>query len=169
MTLATTTLVALFALSRGIQLDVLKRSSTPFLTIVQVLPAAPAAGVSPRALDESAVRDIRTTPHVREALPAIVVPASITVSARQVSGTIIGLTPGGRAPYALAAGRAPTSSENDGVVLTPAGARSLGLAPDAALGLALQMELHRGDTRSERRTMALRVVGVAADEIRRCT
>lgn len=165
VTLATTTLVALIALSRGIQLDVLERSSTPFLTIVQVLPAAPAAGVSPRALDESAVRDIRAIAHVREALPAIVVPASIAASGHQVAGTVIGLAPVNRAPYALAAGRAPLASEADAVVLTPAGLRGVGLAPDAAPGLSLQLDLRRGDTRSEHRFVALRVVGVSAEEI----
>lgn len=165
VTLATTTLVALVALSRGIQLNVLEQSSTPFLTIVQVLPGQPVAGVSPRALDDGALRDIRATPHVREALPAIVVPASVTVLGHQAGGTIIGLTPAGRAPYALAAGRAATASESDAVVLTPAGLRTLGLTLDSALGLAMQVELRRGDTRAERRTIALRVVGVGADEV----
>lgn len=163
--LATTALVALVALSRGIQVNVLEQSSTPFLTIVQVLPAQAAAGASARALDDGALRDIRAARHVREALPAIVVPASVATAGRQVGGTLIGLSPAGPAPYALSAGRAPNSTETDAVVLTPAGVRALGLSADAAIGLALQIGLRRGDTRTEQRTVSLRVAGVSADEI----
>ncbi|HEV2250871.1 MAG TPA: FtsX-like permease family protein [Candidatus Limnocylindria bacterium] len=163
--LATAALVALVALSRGIQVNVLEHSSTPFLTIVQVLPAQAAAGASARALDDGALWDIRAAPHVREAIPAIVVPVSVATAGRQVGGTLIGLSPAGPAPYALSAGRAPSSTETDGVVLTPAGVRALGLSADAAVGLMLQVSLRRGDTRTEQRTVTLRVAGVSADDI----
>ncbi len=163
--LATTTLVALVALSRGVQANVLEQSSTPFLTIVQVLPAAPSAGTSPRSLDDRALQDVRAVPHVREAFPAIVVPATLSSSGRQSSGTVIGLTPSGRVPYALAAGRAPNSSETDAAVLTPAGLRGLGLTSQGALGTSADLELRRGDTGSERRVVALRIVGVSVDDI----
>ena len=163
--LATTTLVALLALGRGIQLNVLEQSSTPFLTVVQVLPGAPAPGKIPRALDDRALQDIRALPHVREALPAIVVPASVRVGGPQVGGTILGLAPTARAPYALTAGQAPSSTGGDGAVLTPAGLRALGLGADEVIGATAELELRRGDARAERRLVPVRIVGVSADDI----
>ena len=165
ITLATTILVALVALGRGIQLNVVEQSSTPFLTMVQVLPGAPTASGSARPLDDGALQAIRSVPHVREALPAIVVPASLSAAGHQAGGTVIGLASAARAPYSLATGHVPTATETDAAVLTPIGLRALGLTAETAIGASAQLELRRGDARTERRTLPVRVVGVSVEDI----
>ncbi len=164
--LGTATLVALLGLSRGLQLQVLDRSAEqPLLTLVQVLPGTAPAGGTARRLDDNAVDAIAHAPYVRGAFPVIVVPATLHLGDRAPSGTVLGMSPAGRAPYALAAGRAPAVDDQHAAVLTPAGIRGLGLDADAGIDRSLDLELRRGDTRSERRTVTLRIVGVAADEL----
>src|SRR5207245_1990746 len=77
----------------------------------------------------------------------------------------LGMSPQGRAPYALTAGRAPESNESGVAVLTPVGLRSLSSSSESAIGRQIELELRRGETRSERRTIQLRVVGIAADDL----
>ena len=164
--LGTATLVALLGISRGLQLQVLDRSAEqPLLTLVQVLPGAAPAGGTARRLDDGAVDAIAHAQYVRAAFPVIVVPATLHLGDRAPGGTVLGMSPPGRAPYPLAAGRAPTADDQHAAVLTPAGIRALSLEADSAIGRSLDLELRRGDTRSERRTVTLRVVGVVADEL----
>lgn len=164
--LATATLVALLGLSRGLEHQVLDRAAQqPLLTLVQVFAAAPPAGGTARPLDDRAVADLGAISGVREALPAVVLPATLSVAGRTPGGTVLGLAAAGRAPYALQSGRAIRADDADVAVLTPAGARGLGLDANDAIGRQFDMQLRRGDTRSELRTLSLRVVGVAADDL----
>ena len=164
--LGTATLVALLGLSRGLQLQVLERSAEqPLLTLVQVLPGTAPAGGRARPLDDAAVDAISRAQYVRAAFPVVVVPATLRLGDRTPGGTVLGMSPASRAPYALAAGRAPSASDQRVVVLTPAGLRGVGVDAESAIGRSLDLELRRGDTRTERRTTAFRVVGVAADEL----
>jgi putative ABC transport system permease protein len=164
--LGTAMLVALLGLARGLQLQVLERSAEqPLLTLVQVLPASAPAGGTARRIDDGAVDAIAHAPYVRTAFPVVVVPATLHLADRAPSGTVLGLTPVGRVPYSLAAGRAPNAADEHAAVLTPTGIRGLGLHADAAVGRSLDLELRRGDARTERRVVMLRIVGVAADEL----
>ncbi len=164
--LGTATLVALLALGRGLQLQVLERGAEqPLLTLVQITSTRPPAGGTARPLDDSAVDAIKRTPHVRTALPVVVVLASVRLADRSVGGTVLGMSPAGRAPYALSAGRAPDANETGVAILTPVGVRSLGASSDSAVGRQIELEVRRGETRAERRTTQLRVVGVAADDL----
>ncbi len=164
--LGTATLVALLGLSRGLELQVLERSAQqPLLTLVQVLPGPAPAGGTARPLDDAAVDAISRSRYVRAAFPVVVVPATLHLGDRAPSGTVLGMSPAGLAPYALAAGRAPAASDGHSAVLTPAGIRGLGIDADAAVGRSLDLELRRGDTRSERRVITFRIGGVAADEL----
>lgn len=164
--LGTAMLVALLAISGGLQRELLGRlGERTQLTLVQVSPAAPRAGESPRQLDLRAVDELSRLAGVREALPVIVIPATLRVSDRAPSGTVMGISPAGRAPYALSRGRAPGPGEHDAIVLTAPGASALGIDADAALGRSATIELRRGDARSERRSLEVRVVGIVADPV----
>lgn len=164
--LGSATLVALLGLANGLQANVLERmGERPLLTLVQVLPASPRAGEAPRPLDDRAVDALARLAHVRAAMPVVVVPATLRSGERTTSGTILGVSPQGKVPYALAAGRAPTPSEADAAVLTPTGLRGLGLATDSATGRALALELRRGTYGAEGKTLAFRIVGVVAEDI----
>lgn len=166
VSLGTAMLVSLLAISAGLQYQLVDRlGERPQLTLVQVSAAAPRAGESPRQLDARAVEELARLPGVREALPVIVIPATLRVAERAPSGTVLGVSPSGRVPYALSRGRSPTAGERDAVVLTAQGARALGVDADLLLGRAATIELRRGDSRSERRTLDVRVVGILADEV----
>jgi putative ABC transport system permease protein len=161
--LGTAMLVSLLAISAGLQHALVDRlGERPLLTTVQVTPAAPRAGEAPRQLDARTVDELSRLPRVREALPVIVIPASLRVGDRAPSGTAMGVSPSGRAPYALSRGRAPAADERDAVVLTAAGTRALGVDTDALLGRPAVLELRRGEAR---RTIEARIVGVLSDEI----
>ncbi len=166
--LATSLLVALLSLSAGIRSGLTSRlEDQPLLTMVQVTPASPRAGESPRALDDAAVTALGRIPGVRDAVAVLVVPASLRLSDAAPSGTISGLSVAHRAPYALLAGRALDPSDVDGVVLTPAVLRGAKLDARDAVGRSLTIELQRspatGD--STRKSIPAHVIGVAADEI----
>lgn len=164
--LATAALVALLGLSRGLQLQVLDSASgQPLLTLVQVLPGSAPAGGTARPLDDAAVDAIRRLPSVRTAFPVVVAPAGLRLQDRNIGGTLLGMTPEGRAPYALRAGRATAADESSVAVLTSAGLRGLGLTAEDAVGRVIELELRRGDTNAERRTAAFRIVGAGADEL----
>jgi putative ABC transport system permease protein len=164
--IATATLVALLALSNAARRDVLSGlEQRPMLTSIQVVPAAPRAGVASRPLDAQAVTQIAAVPGVTEVLPVVVVPATLRAGASSPSGTVSGITPSGVAPYSLAAGRAPYRDEANAIVLTTAGLRAFGGAADAAVGMNAQLELRRGTSVVERKTVDVRVTGVAANEI----
>lgn len=161
--LGTAMLVSLLAISAGLQHALVDRlGERPLLTTVQVSPAAPRAGEAPRQLDARTVDELARVPRVREVLPVIVIPASLRVGDRAPSGTVMGVSPSGRAPYALSRGRAPAAGERDAVVLTSLGARAFGLDADALLGRPATLEVRRGEAR---RTIDARIVGILADEI----
>lgn len=161
--LGTAMLVSLLAISGGLQHELVGRlGERPLLTMIQVSASAPRAGEAPRPLDTRTVEEISRLPRVREAIATVVLPASVRVGDRAPSGTVMGMAPAGRAPYSLSRGRAPTAAEPDAVVLTALGARGLGPEPDALLGRSATLELRRGDAR---RSIPIRVVGVAAEEI----
>jgi len=165
VTLATATLVALLGLSNGLRYELATRvGERPLLTTVQVTAAQPRAGEAAHPLDAGAVAEISHVTGVREAVPVIVVPLTLRAGDRTPGGTALGMSPAGRAPYSLRSGRPPDPGELDAVVLTSAGARSLGLDSDAAIGQRVTIELRRG-AGAERRTVAARVVGVTWDEI----
>jgi len=163
--LATATLVALLALSTAARAQVLGGlEEQPMITTIQVTPATQRAGVAPRSLDAAAVEAISSVAGVREVMPIVVVPATLRLGGRSPSGTVTGVTPRSRTPYALGAGRAPTPAEPDATVLTPAGLRAIGGSAEDAVGLRAQLEVRRTDT-SERRMFELMIVGVASTEI----
>ena len=163
--LATATLVALLALSTAARAQVLGGlEEQPMITTIQVTPATQRAGVAPRPLDAAAVEAISGVAGVREVMPIVVVPATLRLGGRSPSGTVTGVTPRARTPYALVAGRVPTPSEPDATVLTPAGLRAIGGSAEDAVGLRAQLEVRRTDT-SERRTFELVIVGIASTEI----
>ena len=164
--LGTATLVALLGLSRGLEFQVLDRATEqPLLTLVQILPGTAPTGGRARPLDDAAVEAIARATYVRAAFPVVVVPATLRLGDRTPGGTVLGMSPTGRAPYALAAGRAPAASDQRVIVLTPAGVRGLGIDAESAIGRSLDLELRRGEARTERRTTTLRVAGVASDEL----
>jgi len=162
--LATATLVALLALSNAARHGVLAGlEERPMLTSIQVVPAAPRAGVGPRPLDAQAVTQISAVPGVKEVLPVVVVPATLRAGVASPAGTVSGITPSGVAPYALAAGRAPLPSEMNAIVLTAAGLRAIGgMAADGVVGMNVELELRRG---TERKSIDVRIVGVAANDV----
>jgi ABC-type lipoprotein release transport system permease subunit len=165
VTLATATLVALIGLSNGLRYELATRvGERPLLTAVQVSAEQPRAGEPAHPLDPAAVAEISRVAGVREAVPVIVVPLTLRAGDRTPGGTALGMSPARGAPYTLHSGRPPGPGESDGMVLTSAGARSLGLDSDAAIGQRLTLELRRG-AGAERRTIAARVVGVTWDEI----
>lgn len=166
--LATTLLVALLSLSAGIRSGLEARFEDQLLlTMVQVTPTSPTAGVAPRPLDDAAVASLRRIPGVRDAVAVLVVPASVRLGDAAPGGTIAGLSVPHRAPYALLAGRALDPRDVDAVVLTSAALRSLKLDASDAVGRAVTIELRRsaasGD--SARESIPAHVVGVAADEL----
>ncbi|MDE3102578.1 MAG: ABC transporter permease [Chloroflexota bacterium] len=166
--LATSLLVALFSLSAGLRSGLAARvEDQPLLTMVQVTPASPVAGTSPRGLDDAGVAALRRIPGVRDAVAAVVVPATVVVNGRPAGGTLSGLSIARRAPYALMAGRAIEPSDVDAVVLTPAALRALDLDASDAVGRSLSIELRRSSPVAGPATKSLagRVVGVAADAI----
>src|SRR5712691_10565098 len=114
--LATATLVALLALSSAARHDVLTGlEERPMLTSIQVVPAAPRAGVAPRPLDTAAVTQISAVQGVKEVLPVVVVPATLRAGVASPAGTVSGMTPSGVAPYGLAVGRGPLPRELDAI------------------------------------------------------
>jgi ABC-type antimicrobial peptide transport system permease subunit len=126
--LATALLVALLSLSAGIRSGLASRlEDQPLLTMVQVTPASPRAGESPRALDDAAVASLGRIPGVRDRVAVLVVPASLRLGDAAPSGTISGMSVAHRAPYALLVGRALEPSDVDAVVLTPTVLRGLKL------------------------------------------
>lgn len=166
--LATALLVALFSLSAGLRSGLASRlEDQPLLTMVQVTPASPTAGQAPRPLDDAAVEALARLPGVRDALAAIVVPATLRLGDAGPSGTITGLSVARRAPYALLVGRALDPGDVDAVVLTPAALRSLRLDARDAVGRSVSIELRRSLASGDpgRKSVAARIVGVAADDI----
>jgi putative ABC transport system permease protein len=166
--LATALLVALLSLSAGIRSGLASRlEDQPLLTMVQVTPASPRAGESPRALDDAAVAALGRIPGVRDAVAVLVVPASLRIGDAAPSGTVSGMSVAQRAPYALLAGRALDPSDVDAVVLTPGVLRGLKLDARDAVGRSLTIELRRSSARGDttRKSLPAHVIGVAADEI----
>lgn len=162
VTLATASLVALLGLAAGAEAGALERlEQRPLLRLVQVLPPEARAGDPASVLDAAAVTRLASIPNVRDVVPVVVVPAAIRVGTSQPTGSVLGMSPS-RAPYALQAGRPPSSGETDVAVLTPTGLRSLGLTPAIAIGRSLALELRRG---AERREIPFRVIGVADDDL----
>jgi len=166
--LATALLVALLSLSAGVRSGIAQRlEEQPLLTLVQVTPVTPTAGQAPKALDDTAIASLRQIRGVREVLAMLVVPATLRISEASPGGTIAGLSVSRQAPYALVVGRALESSDVDAVVLTPAALRSVRLDVHDVVGRSVSIDLRRSPAVGDagRKTIAARVVGVAADEI----
>jgi len=165
--LATALAVALFPLEAGVRRSLAERIlDRPLNSFVQVTPATPRSGEASRRLDPAAVDSLGRIKGVREAIPIVVVPAALRSQDRRPAGTVLGMTPPGRAPYALVAGRAPRPDEANAVVLTGVATSGLGLDATAAVGRSVMLELQRGiGATSARRSIELQVVGVAADQL----
>lgn len=164
--LATASLVALLGLSAGIEAELVGRlADRPFLTTIQVTTAQPRAGEATRPLDDAAIEALARLRGVRDVSPVIVAPATLRAGERAPSGTVLAVSLRGGAPYALQEGRVPRPDEPDALVLTAAGARGLGLDIASATGRAVALELRRGEGAGERRSVPLRVVGVAGSEV----
>lgn len=166
--LATSLLVALFSLSAGLRTGLAARvEDQPLLTMVQVTPASPTAGTSPRGLDDAGVAALGRIPGVRDAVAIVVVPATVRLGGTSAGGTLSGLSIARRAPYALSAGRAIEPSDIAAIVLTPSALRALDLDPRDAVGRALTIDLRRSSQAAgpATKSLAARVVGVSADAI----
>lgn len=168
VSLATALLVALLSLSAGVRSGIAQRlEAQPLLTLVQVTPATPTAGQAPKALDDAAIASLRQIGGVRDVLAMLVVPATLRIGDASPGGTIAGLSVVRRAPYALVVGRALEPSDVDAVVLTPAALRSVRLDIHDVVGRSVSIDLRRSPATGDagRKSIAARVVGVAADEI----
>lgn len=164
--LATATLVALIALSAGVEAQLTERlADRPFLTTIQVTSAPPRAGEAPRALDASTIDTLAGLRGVRAVSPVIVFTGTLRAGDRAPGGSFLAVTPQATPAYALERGRAPRTDERDALVLTSAAVRALGLDLDSATSRTVSLELRRGETGTDRRTVALRVVGIAGSDV----
>jgi len=99
--LGISSLVALLSLSAALQRALTdKVGERPLLTAIQVTAGASRAGEPARVLDGPAADALGRLPGVREAIPLVVVPATLRAGDRAPGGTLIGMSPL-RAPYAL--------------------------------------------------------------------
>lgn len=163
--LATATLVALLTLSAALQRALVDQvAERPLLTAIQVTAGSPRAGEPAKVLDGPAADALGRLPGVREAIPIVVVPVTLRAGDRSPAGTLFAMSPR-RAPYGVVSGRPPVATDPNAIVLTDAGARALGFTATTAVGQHVSLELRRGDSGADRKSVALHVVGVTADEI----